>query len=58
MRLINHWIDGEFVSTTPNRTGPVFNPATGEQTAEVAMASRDDVGLAVEIGRASWRESV
>ena len=60
MRLINHWIDGEFVSTTPNRTGPVFNPATGEQTAEVAMASRDDVGLAVAAAKRAyetWRDA-
>lgn len=58
MELINHWIDGEFVSTTPARTGPVFNPATGIQTAEVAMASSDDVGLAVAAASrayGSWR---
>jgi malonate-semialdehyde dehydrogenase (acetylating)/methylmalonate-semialdehyde dehydrogenase len=42
MNLINHWIDGEFVSTTPSRTGPVFNPATGVQTAQVAMASDNE----------------
>ena len=47
MKLINHWIDGTFVSATPNRTGPVFNPATGIQTSEVAMATIDDVDLAV-----------
>lgn len=60
MRLINHWIDGAFVSTTPRRTGPVFNPATGAQTAEVAMASGDDVALAVAVAaRAyeSWRDT-
>ncbi len=60
MKLINHWIDGEFASTTPARTGPVFNPATGALTAEVAMASSDDVSLAVGAARSayeSWRDS-
>ena len=60
MQLINHWIDGAFVSTTPHRTGPVFNPATGAQTAEVAMASADDVALAVGAARRaydSWRDA-
>jgi malonate-semialdehyde dehydrogenase (acetylating)/methylmalonate-semialdehyde dehydrogenase len=60
MNLINHWIDGEFVSTTPDRTGPVFNPASGEQTSEVAMASRADVDLAVTAATRAyetWRDS-
>jgi len=60
MNLINHWIDGEFVSTTPDRTGPVFNPASGEQTAQVAMASSADVDLAVAAASRAyetWRDS-
>jgi malonate-semialdehyde dehydrogenase (acetylating)/methylmalonate-semialdehyde dehydrogenase len=60
MTLINHWIDGEFVSTVPSRTGPVFNPATGEETSQVAMASRDDVGLAVAAAKRAyetWRDT-
>ncbi len=60
MNLINHYIDGEFVSTKPGRTSPVFNPATGVQTAEVAMATSDDVDRAVAAAsRAyeSWRNA-
>jgi malonate-semialdehyde dehydrogenase (acetylating)/methylmalonate-semialdehyde dehydrogenase len=60
MTLINHWIDGEFVSTMPSRTGPVFNPATGEQTSQVAMATRDDVDLAVAAAKRAyetWRDA-
>ena len=60
MTLINHWIDGEFVSTVPRRTGPVFNPATGEETSRVAMASRDDVDLAVAAAKRAyetWRDA-
>ena len=60
MKLINHWIAGEFVSTVPTRTAPVFNPATGTQTAEVALGSIDDVALAVRAAKQayeSWRDS-
>ena len=45
MNLIQHWIDGKLLATAPERTGPVFNPATGEQTAEVAFACDDFVWI-------------
>jgi malonate-semialdehyde dehydrogenase (acetylating)/methylmalonate-semialdehyde dehydrogenase len=60
MKVINHWMDGAFVGTTPERTGPVFNPATGEQTSDVAMASSADVDLAVAAAARAyqtWRDS-
>ena len=40
LRQIDHWIDGKRFAGTSGRTGPVYNPATGEQTKEVAFASR------------------
>ena len=36
--VIPHIVAGERVGPT-GRTGPVFNPATGRQSAEVALAS-------------------
>ena len=36
---ISHWIDGTESAGTSGRTAPVFNPATGQQTAEVDLAS-------------------
>ncbi len=60
MKLINHWIDGQAVSADPERTGPVFNPSTGEQSAEVAFASSETVDLAVRSAKSafeSWRDS-
>ena len=39
MKTISHWIDGRAVAGTSGRTGPVWNPATGEQQAEVDLAS-------------------
>jgi malonate-semialdehyde dehydrogenase (acetylating)/methylmalonate-semialdehyde dehydrogenase len=44
---ITHWTDGAPTSGTSGRTGPVFNPATGEQTGEVDLASRAEVDTVV-----------
>jgi len=40
---VDHWIGGTRVAGTSGRSGPVYNPATGEQTKEVAFASADEV---------------
>ncbi len=60
MKLIQHWIDGKPHEAAPERTGPVFNPAKGEQTAEVAFASAADVDLAVQSAKDAfpeWRDA-
>jgi malonate-semialdehyde dehydrogenase (acetylating) / methylmalonate-semialdehyde dehydrogenase len=36
------------------QVGPVFDPASGEQTGEVVLASAADVDRAVDISRAAW----
>jgi len=59
VNIINHGIDGESTSSTPSRTVPVFTQETGVETAEVAMAARDEVELApAEVCRVyqSWRD--
>jgi malonate-semialdehyde dehydrogenase (acetylating)/methylmalonate-semialdehyde dehydrogenase len=53
---IHHWIDGAEVSGTSGRTGPVFNPATGEQTGAVDLASADEVRAAIESAQRAARE--
>jgi malonate-semialdehyde dehydrogenase (acetylating) / methylmalonate-semialdehyde dehydrogenase len=47
MERISHWIGGKVVPGESGRTGPVFDPATGEQTHEVDFASSEEVGQAV-----------
>ena len=44
---LQHWIDGRLTPGTSGRTSPVFNPATGQQTAEVELAGADDLKMAV-----------
>jgi len=47
MREIGHWIDGSRVAGKSGRTAEVFNPATGEVQATVALASKDEMDAAV-----------
>ena len=47
MKQIQHWIDGQLTAGTTGRSGAVFNPATGDQTGEVALGSAADVEAAV-----------
>src|SRR5262245_10296608 len=49
MKRISHWINGAVVTGTSGRTGPVWNPATGEQQAEVDFASVEEVDKAVAV---------
>jgi malonate-semialdehyde dehydrogenase (acetylating) / methylmalonate-semialdehyde dehydrogenase len=53
---ITHWIDGRESAGTSGRTAPVFNPATGEQTGEVDLATAAEVDAAVAKARAAARE--
>src|SRR5262249_52674642 len=58
MRRIHHVIHGK--THDSERHGPVYNPATGEQTAEVAFASPAQVDEAVAAAKeafVAWRES-
>jgi malonate-semialdehyde dehydrogenase (acetylating)/methylmalonate-semialdehyde dehydrogenase len=60
MRTINHWINGRAVDTEPERSGAVYDPATGQQTAQVAYASGEDVDAAVRAAQAAypaWRDT-
>jgi malonate-semialdehyde dehydrogenase (acetylating)/methylmalonate-semialdehyde dehydrogenase len=56
MQQIQHLIDGASVAATSDRTSPVFNPATGEQTGELALASVEDVDAAVANAKAAFAE--
>jgi malonate-semialdehyde dehydrogenase (acetylating) / methylmalonate-semialdehyde dehydrogenase len=60
MRTIEHWINGTTTAGSSTRHGPVWNPATGEQQAQVLLAEPSDVDAAVQAARAAfvdWSES-
>src|SRR6478736_5363690 len=55
---ISHWVDGGRVEGTSGRSGPVYNPATGEQSGEVDFATAEEVDAAVQAAKRafeSWR---
>lgn len=59
MQQINHFFGGQY-SAASERQGPVFNPALGEQTAQVSLASKAEVQQAVEAARNAlpeWMET-
>jgi malonate-semialdehyde dehydrogenase (acetylating)/methylmalonate-semialdehyde dehydrogenase len=58
MKQISHWINGAVVTGTSGRSGAVFNPATGVQSANVDFASVDEIDAAVAAATAAfpaWR---
>src|ERR1700755_2943882 len=60
MREIGHWIDGKALAGTSGRFGPVWNPATGEQAARVALASLEEIEAAIASAKAAfpgWRRT-
>jgi malonate-semialdehyde dehydrogenase (acetylating)/methylmalonate-semialdehyde dehydrogenase len=57
--IVGHFIDGE-IRADDNRPQPVYNPATGEITKQVAMASRTTVEQAIAAAEAAfpaWRNT-
>jgi malonate-semialdehyde dehydrogenase (acetylating)/methylmalonate-semialdehyde dehydrogenase len=54
MKRISHWIGGRVVPGTSGREGPVFNPALGEQTAVVDLASAAEVDAAVASAKEAY----
>jgi malonate-semialdehyde dehydrogenase (acetylating)/methylmalonate-semialdehyde dehydrogenase len=55
---ISHWIGGRAVAGESGRSGPVYNPATGQQTGAVDLASVEEVDRAVQAAKQAfpaWR---
>ena len=60
METIEHFVDGAAMPCGSGRSHPVFNPATGEQTTEVGLASVEEVDAAVASSKAAfedWRQT-
>jgi len=59
LKRIGHVIGGAQTGTF-ERTAPVYDPAVGRQTAEVALASTDEVDTAVDVAQrafSDWRHT-
>ncbi len=58
MYRISHWINNKVVAGKSGKSGKVFNPATGQQQAEVDFADVCEVEMAVAAAKAAqpaWR---
>jgi malonate-semialdehyde dehydrogenase (acetylating)/methylmalonate-semialdehyde dehydrogenase len=54
MKLIGHFINGKKFLGNSKRTSKIYNPATGEQSAEVKLASTLEVNQAVESAKKAF----
>lgn len=57
---VTHWINGAPWNGSPERTGDVFDPATGQVTKQVDFASRTTVEEAIAAAKAAypdWRDA-
>ncbi|MFN4009702.1 MAG: CoA-acylating methylmalonate-semialdehyde dehydrogenase [Pannonibacter sp.] len=60
MKKINNAIGGREVVSNSGRVAPVFNPATGEQVAELGLSSAAEVADAIAVAKAAfpaWRDT-
>ncbi len=58
IKRISHWIGGKSTPSQSQRSGTVWNPATGEQQASVDFASVEEVDTAVAVAKeafGAWR---
>ncbi|MBC7307152.1 MAG: aldehyde dehydrogenase family protein, partial [Dietzia sp.] len=55
-RRITHWIGGKPWTGDAARTGPVFDPATGQVTGHVDLADAGTVDEAVAAAHEAWQE--
>ena len=54
MNIIEHFVNGKKFLGDSKRTSKVFNPATGEQSAEVKLASTKDMDKAIEAAKTAF----
>jgi len=56
MKHVQHLVNGQSVAGTSGRQGDIYNPATGEKTGVVDLASVAEVDAAVQVAEKAYRE--
>jgi len=57
--VVGHWINGTHHASNSGRTAPVYDPALGVATKEVALADQREIDLAIASAKAAfpaWRD--
>src|SRR5699024_1028247 len=53
---VKNFIGGKWVASTSKKVEPVYNPATGEVIAEVALSTTEEVDEAVKVADAAFQD--
>jgi malonate-semialdehyde dehydrogenase (acetylating)/methylmalonate-semialdehyde dehydrogenase len=56
MKSISHWVNGSMLADKPERTGEIFNPATGVVSRNVAFADAATVDKIVNISEKAFEQ--
>ncbi|MDI5983597.1 CoA-acylating methylmalonate-semialdehyde dehydrogenase [Halomonas sp. M4R5S39] len=54
MSILGNFINGQVVASQSGRTAPVYNPATGQQSLQVALSSADETREAVRLAHEAF----
>jgi len=54
LSTVGHWIDGALVASTSGRTAPVYDPALGVATKQVALADAAEIQRAIASAKAAF----
>jgi len=54
MNVIKHFVNGQLFDGNSKRKGKIFNPATGDQSSEVNLATTNDVNTAVDAAKKAF----
>ncbi len=54
MNVYDHYIGGKYVNGKSGRHGDVFNPSSGEKTAEIPFANKNEVDNAVAVAKEAF----
>ena len=54
MNLIQHFVNGKAYKGDSTKKSKVFNPATGDQTSEVILGTKEDLNKTVEIAKKAF----
>jgi len=54
LSTVGHWIDGALVASTSGRTAPVYDPALGVATKQVALADAAEIQRAITSAKAAF----
>ncbi|RFA11500.1 methylmalonate-semialdehyde dehydrogenase (CoA acylating) [Subtercola boreus] len=58
--VVTHYINGALVESTSGRTAPVYDPALGVETKQVALADEAEIAAAIAAAKAAfpaWRDT-